>query len=487
VSSVSLTASVSSSASRTSHTLGADRILLVAVVISAIGAIVLGGQYHLLTLAWMVSLPLVGVAAAAVLLAGGSLISRLVLCVSLVGLVVLHIQLSMGTLEFHFGVFVTLAVLLIYRDWRPIVLAAVLFAVHHVVFDRLQAAGYGFYCVTQPDFGRIVLHAAYVVVQTALEVMLALHMARMAREGEELSALLESVNRSRDIHLDVSHVPVTMPAALALHTALHRMAQAVSVVLSVSDGVYGASKEIAQGNQDLSCRTENQASALGEAAASMEELSATVRQSATHTQEASQLAQQASAIAEAGGRVVAEVVETMQGIAQSSHQIGDILSVIDSIAFQTNILALNAAVEAARAGEQGRGFAVVANEVRQLAGRSAEAAKQIKGLIQTSSARVQQGTAQVDRAGTTMGEVVAAIQRVSNLVGEISAANTEQSLGMQQIGEAVTQMDQATQQNAALVEEMAAAAEILSQRARELVESVAIFDTGARQGFAVTY
>jgi methyl-accepting chemotaxis protein len=239
--------------------------------------------------------------------------------------------------------------------------------------------------------------------------------------------------------------------------------------------VASASAQIASGNHDLSSRTESQASALEQTAASMEQLSATVKQNADSARQANQLALSASGTAVQGGEVVARVVETMKGINDSSRKIADIIGVIDGIAFQTNILALNAAVEAARAGEQGRGFAVVASEVRSLAGRSAEAAQEIKMLINASVERVEQGTLQVDQAGTTMAEVVTGIKRVTDLMGEISAASNEQSQGVAQVGEAVMQMDQVTQQNAALVEEMAAAASSLKSQAQELVETVAVF------------
>jgi len=256
----------------------------------------------------------------------------------------------------------------------------------------------------------------------------------------------------------------------------------INVVASVrqgSDSVATASAEIAQGNQDLSARTENQASALEQTAASMEELSATVKQNADNAAQANQLAQNASSVAMQGGEVVSQVVVTMRGINEASGKIADIISVIDGIAFQTNILALNAAVEAARAGEQGRGFAVVASEVRALASRSAEAAKENKPQINTSVERVAQGTSQVDQAGTTMQEVVAAIKRVTDIMAEISAASSEQSLGVSQVGAAVTEMDQVTQQNAALVEQMAAAASSLMSQANQLVETVAVFKLSA--------
>ncbi|GKS89416.1 methyl-accepting chemotaxis protein [Acidovorax sp. SUPP2539] len=257
-----------------------------------------------------------------------------------------------------------------------------------------------------------------------------------------------------------------------------RLKPMVAQVRSGSEGVATASAQIAQGNMDLSARTEAQASALEETAASMEEMTATVRQNADSARQANQLAEHASTVAVQGGAVVTRVVETMQGIHAASRKIGDIIGVIDGIAFQTNILALNAAVEAARAGEQGRGFAVVAGEVRSLAGRSAEAAKEIKALIGASVERVAQGSALADQAGSTMTDVVTAIRRVTDIMGEISAASHEQSLGVSQVGEAVTEMDQATQQNAALVEEMAAAANSLRAQAEELVRAAGVFRLG---------
>ncbi|MEI2676650.1 MAG: methyl-accepting chemotaxis protein [Burkholderiaceae bacterium] len=261
----------------------------------------------------------------------------------------------------------------------------------------------------------------------------------------------------------------------AHHEMQTRLAQVVSHVRQNSESVAAASSQIAQGNQDLSQRTEEQASSLQQTTASMADLNTRIQQNSDSARQANQLALSASTVAVQGGEVVGQVVTTMKSINDSSQRISDIIGVIDSIAFQTNILALNAAVEAARAGEQGRGFAVVASEVRSLAGRSGAAAREIKDLINASVARVDEGTALVDQAGATMQEVVNSIRRVTDIMGEINAASVEQSRGAAQVGQAVSLIDQATQQNAALVEESAAAAESLKDQARQLVQSVAVF------------
>ncbi len=254
-----------------------------------------------------------------------------------------------------------------------------------------------------------------------------------------------------------------------------QLASIVGRIQQAAGSINSAASDIAAGNQDLSQRTEQQAANLEETAASMEELTSTVRQNAEHARQANQLAIGAAAVASQGGSVVAQVVTTMSGIEVSSKKIADIISVIDGIAFQTNILALNAAVEAARAGEQGRGFAVVASEVRTLAQRSAGAAKEIKQLIDDSVGKVAQGSALVDQAGKTMADIVSSVQRVTDIMGEISAASQEQSAGIEQVNLTVTQMDEATQQNAALVEEATAAARTMEAQAGQLSDAVAIF------------
>ena len=290
--------------------------------------------------------------------------------------------------------------------------------------------------------------------------------AQRVAEGD-----LSPIERARSAPADS-----VLASLAAMQTSLARI---VRQVRQGSDNIATGSSQIAMGNADLSQRTEQQASNLQQTAASMEELSGTVKISAATAVQANQLASGAAAAAAQGGHVVGTVVATMQDIAASSRKMADIIGVIDGIAFQTNILALNAAVEAARAGEQGRGFAVVASEVRSLAGRSAQAAKEIKQLIDASVSNVDTGTRQASDAGTSMTDIVNQVHRVSQLIGELSSASAEQAIGIGQVGEAVMQLDQVTQQNAALVEESAAAADSLQRQAHALAEVVQVFKLGS--------
>ena len=294
---------------------------------------------------------------------------------------------------------------------------------------------------------------------------------------EVLIALADIASGEGDLtrRMDATGKDELAQIALAFNQFADKIAAVLLQIRAAAENVRLATTEIAAGNRDLSDRTEQQASSLEETAAAMEELTATVQQNASNAQQARQLAHAASDVASHGGEVVGQVVQTMGGIEAASRKIEAIISVIDGIAFQTNILALNAAVEAARAGEQGRGFAVVASEVRTLAGRSAEAAKEIKGLIEDSVTQVASGSRQVHEAGATMAQVVDSIRQVNTVVAEISSASQEQSTGIAEVGTAITHMDQATQQNAALVEEATAAAQSLQQQAHSLADVVAGF------------
>lgn len=321
------------------------------------------------------------------------------------------------------------------------------------------------------------LSAVLCLLAVALAVLISWRLSRGIANGVEGARAIAQRIGAGDLSQEVTIHSGDEIGQLrkALRDMQNSLSQVVRTVRQGSDGVATASSEIAHGNQDLSARTESQASALEETSASMEELGSTVKQNADNAKQANQLAQNASNVAVQGGQVVAQVVDTMKGISESSNKIADIISVIDGIAFQTNILALNAAVEAARAGEQGRGFAVVAGEVRALAQRSAGAAREIKTLIQDSVGRIEAGASLTEGAGQTMAQLVAQVQQVNTLVGEIHSASNDQSAGIGQMNQAVTQLDQMTQQNATLVEQSANAATQLHQRTGRLAEAIYAF------------
>ncbi|MFM1990695.1 MAG: hypothetical protein RJA99_3652 [Pseudomonadota bacterium] len=459
----------------------ADRMLLAVLAVCAAAAVALGLQHGDPVTALAVGIPLVGVAAALVSAAPGSLATRLYMGFAFMAVTALQIQVARGQSEMHFGVFVSLAFLLAYRDWKPIVVAAGTIAVHHVSFNLMQQLGWSTVCFTAPSWTLVVTHASYVVVQTTLQVLMARRLENDARLGAELALVTESMRGERDrLRLDLSAVTVSTPAASDLHGALSRIGGTLREVAVTAESVRTASVEIAQGNSDLSTRTEQTAANLQRAASSMAQLSATIRQTAEHSEQAERLSSVASDVAIRGGQAVEQVVATMAEITQSSRKIADIIGVIDGIAFQTNILALNAAVEAARAGEQGRGFAVVASEVRTLAQRSAGAAREIKSLIEESVGRVEQGSRLVGEAGETMGRIVESVRETGVLIGEISRAANEQSTGVGLVNRSVGELDAMTQQNAALVEESAAAAITLKDQAERLAGAVSQFEFGGR-------
>jgi len=354
-------------------------------------------------------------------------------------------------------------------------------AVHETMFSLIELQGRVAeqeYAEAQSNFNSIFM---IVSVAVAVGVVLALVLGMMLIRAI-IGPINEAVNVANAVasgdltsRIDANSNNETGKLMQALKQMNDNLVDLVGKVRVGTESINTASGEIASGNSDLSQRTEEQASSLEETASSMEELTSTVRQNADNARQANQLASGASEVAVKGGAVVGQVVQTMSAINESSKKIVDIISVIDGIAFQTNILALNAAVEAARAGEQGRGFAVVATEVRTLAQRSAAAAKEIKELISDSVSKVEDGTKLVDEAGATMDEIVSSVKRVTDIMAEISAASQEQSSGIEQVNQAVTQMDEVTQQNAALVEEAAAAAESMQEQAHTLMQAVSAF------------
>ncbi len=428
-----------------------DRLVLSILALGAVAALAIGSAYNEFTTALWGVVGLLALGGAAVMVAHGTLASRLILSVCIMGMVALHIQLGRGTLEFHFGVFAALAILLVYRDWRPLVMAAATIAVHHIAFDRLQAAGFAVYCTPSPDFLKIVLHASYVIVQTAVEIWIVIGMSRQARQSNDLTT-----------RLDVE---------------MGRIRNAMGEVQASARGVNAASTSIASGTEDLTRQSEQAAGRLEQASAAVADLSKTVRDSARSADTANQLAANAAGAATRGGIVVSQVVQTMDAIATSSKRIADINGTIDGIAFQTNILALNAAVEAARAGEDGRGFAVVAAEVRNLAQRSAAAAREIKSLIGSSVDRVEQGSKLVSDAGATMEEIVASVQRVSAVIEEIAQATRTQTGGIGKVETSVGQIEELTRRNASVAQQSAQASEELKQQAQRLADLVQSFES----------
>ncbi|ADJ62804.1 methyl-accepting chemotaxis protein [Herbaspirillum seropedicae] len=325
----------------------------------------------------------------------------------------------------------------------------------------------------------LVLTFGGVLFGIALGLFISRNLTRqLGGEPRDVAAAADAI-ASGDLstHIDISHAAQGSVVS-AMHMMQGSLRKVVQTVRTSSESIATGSRQIATGNLDLSARTEQQASALEETASSMEELTSTVKHNASNAQNAKEMAATASTVAQEGGEVVAQVVDTMSAINESSRKMADIISVIDGIAFQTNILALNAAVEAARAGEQGRGFAVVATEVRNLAQRSAAAAKEIKALIEDSVDKVTVGARLADQAGTTMSGIVENAGKVTSIIGEISAASTEQTAGIEQINQAIMQMDDVTQQNASLVEEAAAASRALQDQADALAQIVSIFNLG---------
>ena len=458
--------------------LQADRMVIGVLLLGAVAAVALGAINGPAISGAAMAIALLGVGLITWRIAPGTLFSRLSLAVVGMLMVTLHIQLARGLTELHFGVFVFLAFLLVYRDWRPIVAAAATIAVHHILFDRLQTAGWPVYCMTAPDFGLVLVHAAFVVVQTAVEVVVAMGMRADAKEAQELHALCKPTPEG-ELNLDVQAVPVHSPSAVAVRQAFLKLDQLVGEARMTADVVLQSSARIADSNQHLqTCTTETTAQ-LQETAVCMQAIREGAQASAAESASARQIASQAMDSAQTCGALVKQVVSAMDSIHDSSRKIGDIVGLIDSIAFQTNILALNAAVEAARAGEHGKGFAVVATEVRNLAQRSATAAKDVRTLIHSSLQQASRGTTLVNSAGSSMEDVVAQTHRIEQVIAALSQLANAQATGLEQAADTVQHLDTMTQENALLVTQSSQAANQLLEQARALQHVVAGVKSGA--------
>ncbi len=453
-----------------------DRAMLPLLWLLFVVGLGLAPQYGRWNAAIEVGLVGAGIPTLLILWRPGKLSTRLAVACGLMVLAALHIHLMSGMAEIHFGIFVLLSLLLAYRDWRTILCAAVVIALHHLSFNFLQQWGYGTICFSEPSLPMVLLHAAYVVVQAAALGWLAWKMERAAVAAEELARLSAHIGREAGV-FDLRFGGMSMDSGLgrsfkATMDAVHRT---LSGVRNTATALSAASRDIMQDNQQLEERTRTQADSLERTVASMRDLAANVHDNASNALQAQQLSDEARRIVDTGSAAVAGVATVMGEIQQEANKISEITGLIDSIAFQTNILALNAAVEAARAGESGRGFAVVATEVRALAQRSASAAREIRTLIHGSLEKTSNGFRQADHAAGVIREVVASIERVAAIVGQIGDAGRAQSTDIDEVNQAVTQMDELTRQNAARVAQAADASAALQAQAAELLQAVGVF------------
>jgi methyl-accepting chemotaxis protein len=428
----------------------ADRIMCAILGLHLLYCLALAPWHGSYMAFFLVGVPTAGIAMLLTLRMPGHLLTRLVVAAEFMVLTALAIHQARGMIEMHFGFFVLFAVLLFYRDWRVYVSATLVAAIHHISFNYFQEMNYGVFCFTKSGWDVVAIHVGYVLFAFAILVYLS---EVMRKETIGSDKLLQGANESNRV--------------------LRVLADRVS---EVAGQMMNSVQQVGSGNALMSSRAEQQSSTLEETSAAMHQLTTTVKHNEENARQANALASGASAVAAKGGQAVGDVVKTMSGIEQSSRKIADIISVIDSIAFQTNILALNAAVEAARAGDEGRGFAVVASEVRHLAQRTATAAKEIKALIGDSVLQVEAGGKLVEEAGKTMHEIVTSTRQVTDIIAQIALASKEQSLGIHQVNQALVNMEEAAQQNSVVVESTSAAVATMHEQTTSLLDTVEEFD-----------
>lgn len=459
-----------------------DKVLLGTLTISAVLAVAIGNYYGQLAFAVLAAGILLTIGGVTVAFFHGTR-SAVGLAFANAAMVALHIQLGRGTIEFHFGVFALLALVLVYRDWRPLIATATFFAIHHILFDRLQALGYGTFCVTEPNLLRVIGHAGYVVAQTSVEIFIAVILRKAAIQSAELKALISKVADGKNISLDVRELEVRSPEGKALAHTLEMLQSAMSSVSGVASSLEKASKHISQSNQHISDGTSQASQSIGQITQRMRDITQEVSGSEKSASQAEELAQLAASGVNEGAAIVNHVTQKMKRIQVSSKSISDITQVIDSISFQTNILALNAAVEASRAGEDGRGFAVVATEVRSLAARSSAAAKEIRQLIEASVLEINEGADLAQKAGTSMNGIVQSIDHVKTSLDDIVTRTKSQRAQIVDIHNALNELTSSTDENVKLVKATNEGAELLVQQAEYLNATVNRFDLG---GMATT-
>ncbi|MFL6630609.1 MAG: methyl-accepting chemotaxis protein [Vitreoscilla sp.] len=457
-----------------------DAYMLAATLLGSAGLAWLGLRFDQFQLGATLAAGLLLAAIVLFVSARGSWFNSVAYPILLAAVVAAQILITAGRAQYHFGAFVVLAYALVYRHWLPLLATAGTIALHHIVFDRLQALGYAVWSLGRPDFLGVLEQLSYLGSQAAFSILIARQMRKESHLAAELDSITAGLSATPGC-VDFSRLTASprTEAGARLLSVLRTVRDATAVARRTAVTVSIASSEIASGNQELSHRTEQAAADLQRTAAALEQLTATVEGSSITVQAASQRASEAARRAAEGETAAEQLAGSMHAITESSRRVSEITSVIDGIAFQTNILALNASVEAARAGEAGRGFAVVASEVRRLAKRSAEASSEITALIGQSTQEVERGVAVGLETRAALAGIIEEVRQVHALLTQVSTAAQEQTIGIADVNRSVGALDEATQQNAALVEQSAAAADGLRDQAASLAQAMGSFQTEA--------